>query len=183
MRFSKKLARTTELGARGNSSQSCHANCAGPVRGFDQLARTTELGAVRGFVCCVALALWLAGCQSKPAPEAKTAPAGTSAQPYMVAQPAVTDGAPPDTIVIKSPYGEVAFTHKKHYERLNNDCTACHPKVFPQSLADLNYRKASHRAAEASMTSCASCHSIGNSAFAADSNCVKCHAPRDYPHQ
>ncbi len=93
---------------------------------------------------------------------------------------ATSPGAPPDTILIQSPYGNVTFTHKKHYERVNSDCSTCHPKVFQQSLAPLNYKKALHRSAEASMTSCAFCHSIGNSAFAADSNCTKCHAQREH---
>lgn len=136
---------------------------------------------MRVIVPALVLLICSAGCQTKSTPaETKSAPAAP-AQPYMTAEPAVTNGAPPDTILIRSPYGDVAFTHKKHYERVNGDCTVCHPKVFPQSLAELNYKKALHRAAEASMTSCAYCHSIGNAAFAADSNCTKCHAPRDYP--
>jgi c(7)-type cytochrome triheme protein len=75
----------------------------------------------------------------------------------------------------------VTFTHAKHFERLNGDCSACHPKVFPQSRAPLNYKKANHRAAEASFTSCAHCHAVGATSFAADSNCTKCHAQREYP--
>jgi c(7)-type cytochrome triheme protein len=123
----------------------------------------------------------LAGCQSKPAaaPEAHST---TSATPAL-AQPqeSVSDGTPPETIPIASPYGNVTFTHAKHYERVNGDCSVCHPKVFPQSLAPLNYKKANHRAAEASMTSCAHCHAVGGTSFAADSNCTKCHAPREHP--
>jgi len=87
---------------------------------------------------------------------------------------------PPETIIVKSSYGDVTFTHRKHYERVNGDCSVCHPKVFPQALAPLNYKKALHRAAEAGMTSCAYCHSVGSSAFAADSNCTKCHALREH---
>ena len=123
----------------------------------------------------IALAGALAGCRSTPAPPAETK--------FMVTpeeQAAAQKGVPPDTLPIQSPYGNVVFTHKKHYERVNGDCSACHPTVFPQALAPLNYKKALHRAAEASMTSCAHCHSIGNSAFAADSNCTKCHAPREH---
>jgi c(7)-type cytochrome triheme protein len=124
----------------------------------------------------------LAGCQSKPAgPESKAAsqPKAPASQ-AVTAEPAVSDGTPPDTILIASPYGNVTFTHAKHYERLKGDCSVCHPKVFPQSRAPLNYKKALHRAAEASMTSCAHCHAVGGTSFAADSNCTKCHALKDY---
>lgn len=127
------------------------------------------------------LAVCLGGCQSGTPPQTETKPAAASTVPAETA-PASADGAksPPDTILIESPAGNVTFTHKKHYERVNSDCSTCHPKVFQQSRAPLNYKKALHRAAEASMTSCAYCHSIGNSAFAADSNCTKCHALREH---
>ena len=129
------------------------------------------------------LILCLAGCRSSTAPPTETK--ATETQPAETKatfpQPeSATPGAPPDTILIQSPYGNVTFTHKKHFERVNSDCSTCHPKVFQQSRAPLNYKKALHRAAEASMTSCAYCHSIGNSAFAADSNCTKCHALREH---
>lgn len=121
------------------------------------------------------MSLALIGCQSAPAP-----PPETKFTVSPEEQAAAAKGVPPDTLLIQSPYGNVLFTHKKHYERVNGDCSTCHPKVFPQALAPLNYKKALHRAAEASMTSCAACHSIGNSAFAADSNCTKCHAPKEH---
>jgi c(7)-type cytochrome triheme protein len=107
-------------------------------------------------------------------PETKTASAPVPAE----AQPARV-GAPPDTILFEASNGNVTFDHKKHYERVNGDCSVCHPKVFPQSRAPLNYKKASHRASEASLTSCAHCHAVGASSFAADSNCLKCHV-KDY---
>jgi c(7)-type cytochrome triheme protein len=119
----------------------------------------------------------LAGCQSKPSPQVESkAPEAPSAPE----EQAVSDGTPPDTILITSPYGNVTFTHAKHFERLKGDCSACHPKVFPQSREPLNYRKAQHRAAEASMTSCAHCHAVGGTSFAADSNCTKCHALKEH---
>jgi c(7)-type cytochrome triheme protein len=123
------------------------------------------------------LLLVLAGCQkpSQPQAEAKSAPPMEQAT-----VPSGQAKVPPDTILIQSPYGNVTFTHKKHYERVNGDCSTCHPKVFQQSRAPLNYKKALHRAAEATMTSCAYCHSVGESAFAADSNCTKCHALREH---
>ncbi len=123
------------------------------------------------------LAACLAGCQSKPTTEPESKTPAPQAAP---AEQAATDGTPPDTILIESPYGNVTFTHAKHYGRVNGDCSVCHPKVFPQSRAPLNYKKALHRAAEASMTSCAHCHAVGGTAFAADSNCTKCHAAKEH---
>jgi c(7)-type cytochrome triheme protein len=91
----------------------------------------------------------------------------------------VSPGTPPDTILFEASNGNVTFDHKKHYERVGGDCSVCHTKVFPQSRAPLNYKKASHRASEASLTSCAHCHAVGGTSFAADSNCLKCHV-KDY---
>lgn len=105
---------------------------------------------------------------------------GHRSAPEKAAELPASDGTPPDTILIASPYGNVTFTHAKHYERLKGDCSACHPKVFPQSRAPLNYKKALHRAAEATMTSCAHCHAVGGTSFAADSNCTKCHALKEH---
>jgi c(7)-type cytochrome triheme protein len=104
-------------------------------------------------------------------------------QDFPPAQPVASiskDGAPPETILFPSKSGDVTFTHQKHYERLGGDCSMCHTKLFPQSLAQLNYKKALHRAAEADRTSCAFCHAVGGTSFAADSNCIKCHAQKDY---
>lgn len=100
------------------------------------------------------------------------APAASDAQRASTA-------VPPDTILFEASNGNVTFDHKKHYERVGGDCSVCHLKVFPQSRAPLNYKKASHRASEASLTSCAHCHAVGASSFAADSNCLKCHV-KDY---
>ena len=125
-------------------------------------------------VFILGLAAALAGCQSsQPAPPPQT----------VVAKPTPTvtsSGAPPDTILFTSTYGNVTFTHQKHFERVGGDCSVCHFKVFPQSREPINYKKALHRAAEASRTACAYCHAVGGSAFAADSNCIKCHV-REYP--
>jgi c(7)-type cytochrome triheme protein len=85
-------------------------------------------------------------------------------------------GTPPVYIDYPSEYGQVRFTHKQHYERVNSDCSTCHTKIFPQSLEPLNYGKARHRDAEEYKTSCATCHGISSSAFAAERNCQKCHA-------
>jgi len=112
-----------------------------------------------------------------PVPE-KTPVAAKSAPASSESQTTGTE-APPDTILFEASNGNVTFDHKKHYERVNGDCSVCHPKVFPQSRAPLNYKKASHRASEASLTSCAHCHAVGGTSFAADSNCLKCHV-KDY---
>ena len=86
-----------------------------------------------------------------------------------------TDIPPPETIVFENKGGKSTFTHKLHYERVKGDCTVCHTRIFPQSREPLKYGKALHRAAEANETSCAACHRVGGTSFAADSNCVKCH--------
>ncbi len=85
-------------------------------------------------------------------------------------------GVPPDTITFASEYGTVEFGHKKHFDRVNGDCATCHTKIFPQSREPLNYGKARHRSAEEYGTSCAACHGIKGTAFAAERNCQKCHA-------
>ncbi|HLH42157.1 MAG TPA: cytochrome c3 family protein [Bryobacteraceae bacterium] len=106
-------------------------------------------------------------------------PDSVAPSPSPAQAPSASPSAPPDAIVFPASNGNVAFDHKKHYQRVGGDCGVCHPKVFPQSRAPLNYKKASHRAAEASLTSCAYCHAVGGASFAADSNCLKCHV-KDY---
>lgn len=87
-----------------------------------------------------------------------------------------SSGGPPDTIQFPSEYGNVTFTHQKHFERVKGDCATCHPAVFPQALEALtNYGKARHRVAEEYKTSCATCHGIQGTAFAAERNCQRCH--------
>lgn len=81
----------------------------------------------------------------------------------------------PDTIVFESKMGNVTFDHAKHTERVKEDCTACHEKLFPQSRAPLKYAEKMHQVAEASKTSCAGCHVAGGTAFAAKGNCKTCH--------
>jgi c(7)-type cytochrome triheme protein len=67
------------------------------------------------------------------------------------------------------------FNHKTHFERVNSDCATCHPKLFPQELKPLDYGKSRHRVAEEFKTSCAGCHDISGTAFAAERNCQRCH--------
>ena len=115
------------------------------------------------------------------APQIRPDPASAASAPAPEAPPTGAL-APPDTILFEASNGNVTFDHKKHYERVGGNCSVCHPKVFQQSRAPLNYKKASHRAAEASLTSCAHCHAVGGTSFAADSNCLKCHV-KDYSKQ
>ena len=88
---------------------------------------------------------------------------------------AVLFAQPPETIPFAAKNGGVVYTHKKHYERVGGKCDTCHPKIFPQSREPINYKQASHRAAEGRRSSCATCHAVGGTAFAADSNCIRCH--------
>jgi len=127
-------------------------------------------------VLFIAGSIWfLRAPQIRPDP----APAASAPAPEAPSTGALT---PPDTILFEASNGNVTFDHKKHYERVGGNCSVCHPKVFQQSRAPLNYKKASHRAAEASLTSCAHCHAVGGTSFAADSNCLKCHV-KDYSKQ
>jgi c(7)-type cytochrome triheme protein len=137
------------------------------------------------FAALAAVCLFLAGCSSsvtstestqpQPAKPAEAPPSQSNAD----AKPVAASGSPPETIEFYSSRdGNVIFTHKKHYERVNGDCTTCHTKIFPQSREAINYGKALHRAAEAKRTACAACHAVGGTAFAADSNCPKCHLMR-----
>jgi c(7)-type cytochrome triheme protein len=134
---------------------------------------------MRNLLSLLAAVCLLAACHS-----AQNADEKKSTAPEPQPQAHFADGAqpgdPPETILIPSKYGDVTYTHKKHLDRVNGDCAMCHTKLFPQALAPLNYKKALHRVAEADRTSCASCHAIGGSAFAADSNCIRCHAEKDY---
>jgi c(7)-type cytochrome triheme protein len=102
----------------------------------------------------------------------ETAPVAKVETPAPAANPT---GAPPETILFASEYGPVTFTHQKHFERVNSDCATCHPKIFAQAREPLNYGKARHRSAEEYGTSCAACHGIKGTAFAAERNCQKCH--------
>jgi len=124
--------------------------------------------------------LVIAGCgnskQAEQAAPAKVeAPKEAAKVVTATASVPAAPGAPPEFIEFASDYGKAKFTHQKHFERVNNDCSTCHPKIFPQALEPLNYGKARHRVAEEFKTSCAACHGISGTAFAAERNCQKCH--------
>ena len=84
---------------------------------------------------------------------------------------------PPQTIVFETKMGNVTFQHAKHIERAKNDCTTCHPKLFTQSRAPINYKGGMHKTAEANKTACGACHVAGGPAFSTAGNCSnsKCH--------
>lgn len=89
--------------------------------------------------------------------------------------PAFQQPKPPDSLVFEAKNGNVTFDHKKHVEREKGNCAECHPKVFPQSKAPLNFKAAIHKTAEKAKSSCATCHVEGGTAFASKGNCAKCH--------
>lgn len=126
-----------------------------------------------------ALLVFSVGCSSSPKAEEKAAPVEAPKAEAPKVDAAVTTpadpGNPPETIFFPSEYGDVTFTHRQHFERVNGDCATCHPKIFPMAREPLNYGKARHRAAEEYKTSCASCHGISSTAFAAERNCQRCH--------
>lgn len=123
----------------------------------------------------LAVCIGCGGSSSEPVAEKKAVEAAPVAKVTTPEPSATPSGAPPETILFASEYGPVTFTHQKHFERVNSDCSTCHPKIFPQAREALNYGKARHRVAEEYKTSCATCHGITGTAFAAERNCQKCH--------
>ena len=86
------------------------------------------------------------------------------------------DKKAPDKLTFKAKTGDVAFNHAEHVKRAKNDCTTCHPKLWPQSAtAPLNYKAAMHKTAEAKHTSCGFCHHAGGGSFESKGNCNRCH--------
>lgn len=82
----------------------------------------------------------------------------------------------PEKITFAAKNGNVIFNHEAHTKRANNDCSACHDKLFPQdSKAPLNFKAGMHKPAEAAKASCAGCHIAGGAAFETKGNCAKCH--------
>ena len=121
----------------------------------------------------LAVCLLIGSCAKTPEETSKT-PASQAVTAKVEPQN-LPPGAPPEKIIFEAKNGDVTFDHRKHYERVGSKCDTCHPKIFPQALEPLNYKKANHRVAETTYMSCGACHSVGGTAFAADSNCIKCH--------
>src|SRR5438270_11135317 len=84
--------------------------------------------------------LLITSCTKSPqsAPTAVQNPTPTPVKP-------LPPGVPPETIVFEAKNGNVTFTHRKHFERVQSKCDTCHPKIFPQSREPINYKKANHR--------------------------------------
>jgi c(7)-type cytochrome triheme protein len=89
----------------------------------------------------------------------------------------IAEGAdkPPEKLVFEAKTGAVTFDHAKHSQQAKNNCAVCHDKLFPQSLAPLNYKAGLHKPAEAKKQSCAGCHVAAGAAFASKGNCNTCH--------
>lgn len=86
------------------------------------------------------------------------------------------DKKAPDKLVFASKMGNVTFDHAAHVKRANNDCKACHVKLFEESAkAPLNFKAAVHKTAETAQTSCGACHHPAGAAFESKGNCNKCH--------
>jgi len=81
----------------------------------------------------------------------------------------------PKDLIFPSTKGDVTFNHALHAKRENNNCKACHDKLFPESSAPLNFKANEHKTAEAAKTSCGGCHYPGGDAFEAKANCTRCH--------
>jgi c(7)-type cytochrome triheme protein len=82
---------------------------------------------------------------------------------------------PPATLVFEAKVGNVTFEHAAHLKRAKGDCKVCHDTLWPQQKAPLNFKAGMHKPAEASHTSCGSCHSAGSKSFESKGNCNKCH--------
>ena len=84
---------------------------------------------------------------------------------------------PAEKIVFETKMGNVTFQHVKHIERAKSDCKVCHEKLFPKSMAPINFKAGMHKTAESNKTTCAGCHVAGGTAFATAGNCgnSKCH--------
>jgi|KBSSwiStaDraftv2_1062776.scaffolds.fasta_scaffold2203643_2 c(7)-type cytochrome triheme protein len=86
-----------------------------------------------------------------------------------------TKEPPKDKIKFAAKPGEVAFSHATHVKAAKGDCATCHPKLFPQSRAPINFKAGMHKPAETAHTSCGACHHPGGQAFETKGNCNKCH--------
>ena len=87
----------------------------------------------------------------------------------------------PDKIVFEAKTGNITYDHAAHADRVKDDCTTCHVKLFPQSREPLNYKGKIHRPAEEAKTSCAGCHHAEGTAFPSKGNCKKCHVREKRP--
>ena len=82
---------------------------------------------------------------------------------------------PKEKIVFTAKTGNVSFDHATHVKAEKGKCDTCHPKLFPQSRAPINFKAGMHKPAEAAKTSCGACHYPGGPSFETKGNCNKCH--------
>ena len=88
------------------------------------------------------------------------------------------------SLVYGNRLGDVIFNHDQHIVDAENSCVACHNTAFRMDQVGLaEYSRDYHRSAEASGSSCASCHRPGGSAFGALNNCTRCHVGLERPDQ
>ena len=71
--------------------------------------------------------------------------------------------------------GNVSFNHATHVKAEKGECTACHPKLFPQKIEPINFKANMHKTAVEGKTSCGACHTPGGKSFTTTGNCTKCH--------
>src|SRR4051794_13627751 len=83
---------------------------------------------------------------------------------------------PKEKIVFTAKPGNVSFDHATHVKAAKGKCETCHPSLFPQAKAPINFRPP-HTKEEAAKTSCGTCHREGGPAFSTKGNCTnsKCH--------
>ncbi len=82
----------------------------------------------------------------------------------------------PAKLVFEAKTGNVTYDHAAHAKREKEDCKTCHPSLWPQAKAPLNFKGGvMHATAEAKKTSCGFCHVAGGKAFAVKGACTKCH--------
>src|ERR1700753_2613794 len=55
---------------------------------------------------------------------------------------------PPAKVEFTTKNGNVTFDHAKHLERAGGKCETCHPSLFPQSKAPINFKANIHKTAE-----------------------------------
>lgn len=82
----------------------------------------------------------------------------------------------PEALLYPNRLGDVAFDHDQHIAEANGECADCHNELWPMKEAGLEgYADDYHRDAEASRTSCASCHHEDGSSFGSLNSCTRCH--------
>jgi len=82
---------------------------------------------------------------------------------------------PPKDFVFTAKTGNVTFSHASHVKAVKGECSTCHPAIFPQSRAPIEWKAGMHKPAETAHKSCGFCHHPGGQSFGVTGNCAKCH--------